>query len=441
MKKSWDLTLSVSKERLMMKLIKEIREEVIEFTQEMIRIPSFTGGEGDLAKVILEKLEEFDVDDAFIDEIGNVVGVIHGQEKGNNILLNGHLDVVPAGNIDNWHPYDPFGAIIDDSGNIHGRGAADLKGGLSVHLFSMKLLNILKSQGVFFKGTLIFSAVVHEEAAEMFGMAYLCKKTLPAKKLGCDLVFLCEPTGLDVVLGQRGKVEIVVKTKGQAVHSSIPKAGINALEKMMPVLDSIFNEMSGKLRKHPILGDSSITVTDLICRPGTLSIIPDECEISIDRRYMPEERLTDLLEEFEHLFEKIKKDDPQFEATVSARKIVEKSYTGYEKEVQKYHPPWITNQDHPLVQKILLALKRTGQQPDIKYWKFGTDGSMTAGLLGIPTIGYSGTEERYAHTSDERVDIAMMMQSLEGYFSIISELLELEPEQFESGESESRLYS
>jgi acetylornithine deacetylase/succinyl-diaminopimelate desuccinylase-like protein len=98
------------------------------FTQEIIKIPSFTGQEGELAKVILKKLEEFDLDDAFIDGIGNVVGVIRGQENGVNILLNGHLDVVPAGNINNWHPYDPFSAEIDDNGNIHGRGAADLKG-------------------------------------------------------------------------------------------------------------------------------------------------------------------------------------------------------------------------------------------------------------------------------------------------------------------------
>ncbi len=55
---------------------------------------------------------------------------------------------------------------------------------------------------------------------------------------------------------------------------------------------------------------------------------------------------------------------------------------------------------------------------------------MTCALMDIPTVGYSGTEERYAHTPAEMVNIEMMMQSLEGYFSIISELLELEPEQF-----------
>jgi acetylornithine deacetylase/succinyl-diaminopimelate desuccinylase-like protein len=117
---------------------------------------------------------------------------------------------------------------------------------------------------------------------------------------------------------------------------------------------------------------------------------------------------------------------------VCARKFIERSYTGYEKEVQKYHPPWITDEGHPLVQKALFALKKVGQHPEIKYWKFGTDGSMTAGLMGIPTIGYSGTEERFAHTPDEMVNIEMMMQSLEGYFSIITQLLEVNPDPFKN---------
>ena len=396
--------------------------------QEIIKIPSYTGEEEELAKVILNKLEEFGVDDAFIDEIGNVIGVIRGQKAGPGILLNAHLDVVPAGNKKNWYPYHPFGGEIDNHGNIHGRGAADIKGGLCAQLYTMKLLKLAIDSGAVLKGNLIFSAVVHEEAAEMFGMEYLCKNTIPDNQLSCDLVFLCEPTGLNVALGQRGKVEIVVKTKGKSAHSSIPRAGINALEKMMPVLDHIFNKMGQNLCTHPLLGESAVTVTDLTCRPGKLSIIPDECEISIDRRYMPGEHVEELLAEFEHLFDQIKSDDPQFEASVSARKCIERSYTGYEKEVQKHHPPWITDEGHPLVNKTLQALKKIGQDPEIRYWKFGTDGSMTAGLMGIPTIGYSGTEERFAHTSDEMVNIEMMMQSLEGYFAIISELFELSPD-------------
>jgi len=414
------------------------KDELVELTRNLIRIDSVirpeTGNtEAGVVKFISNWIKrELDMEPE-INEVlpgrENIILKIDSKLPGKTLMLEGHTDVVSEGDRSLWK-HDPFGAEIDNKGYIHGRGAADLKGGLSVHLFTIKLFKLLKDRGASFKGNLIFSAVVHEEAAEMFGMEYLFKQTFPDKKLGCDLVLLCEPTGLNVVLGQRGKVEIVVKTKGKTAHSSIPQAGINALEKMMPVLDHVFNKLCKSISSHPLLGESSVTITNLICRPGALSIIPDECEISIDRRYMPDERVEELLEEFEFLFEEIKKNDPQFEATVCVRKLVERSYTGYEKEVQKYHPPWITDEEHPLVQKTLLALKKIGQHPEIKYWKFGTDGSMTSALMGIPTIGYSGTEERYAHTPDEMVNMEMMMQSLEGYFSIISELLELEPDQF-----------
>jgi putative selenium metabolism hydrolase len=410
----------------MLKAVADLQEEIVEFTREIIKIQSFTGEEGEFADCLLQKLQEFEVDEAFIDGIGNVVGVINGDETGTNVMLNGHLDIVPAGNIENWHGFDPFGGAIDDNGNIRGRGAADLKGGLSAQLYTMKLLKALKDKGLKPRGNLIFSAVVHEEAAEMFGMEYLCKNTLPERNLNVDFVILCEPTGLNVVLGQRGKVELVVKTKGRTAHSSIPKAGINALEKMVPVLDHIFNNMSNRITSHKLLGDSSITVTNLVCKPGALSIIPDECEISIDRRYMPDQTIDDLLKEFEILFAELKKEDPQFEASVCSRKILERSYTGYEKEVQKYHPPWIVDEADPLVKRSLKALRAIGQNPQINYWKFGTDGSMTAGLLSIPTIGYSGTEEGYAHTPEEMVNIDMMMQSLNGYYAIITDLLGIE---------------
>jgi putative selenium metabolism hydrolase len=407
----------------MFQVDESIRRELIELTQAMIRIPSYTGKEKPLAEFIIDKLKEYNADEAFIDGIGNVVGVVKGSHPGPTVLLNGHLDIVPVGNVENWNGFDPFGAEIDAGGNIRGRGACDLKGGLSVHLYMIKLFQQIKNSGQPIFGNLVFTAVVFEEAAEMFGMEYLFEKTFPEKQIHCDVVFLCEPTGLKVVLGQRGKVELVIKTFGRTAHSSRPEAGVNALEKMVPVLEYIFGPAANHMKSHELLGDSSITVTNLVCRPGTLSIIPDECEISIDRRYMPEQDVEDLIKEFEALFAEIQKTDPEFKAEVYSRKFVETSYTGYQKEVRKFHPPWITDAGHPFAVKTMSALKKVGQTPEINYWKFGTDGSMSAALLGIPTIGYSGTEEKYAHTPEEQVNIAMMLRSLEGYHAIIAEIL------------------
>ena len=91
----------------MHKIINELKENLIKFTQDIIRIPSITGEEGDLAKFVLKMLQEIGIEESLIDEAGNVVGVLRGSGKGPNIMLNGHLDVVPAGNVDNWK-YDPF---------------------------------------------------------------------------------------------------------------------------------------------------------------------------------------------------------------------------------------------------------------------------------------------------------------------------------------------
>jgi putative selenium metabolism hydrolase len=403
-------------------ITQDVKQELIEFTQEIIRIPSYTGAEEEAAKLILRKLREFGVKNSFIDGIGNVVGILRGKGLGPNIMLNSHMDVVPEGSIDNWKGFNPFGGEIDQQGNIHGRGSADLKGGLSVHLFTMKLLSNLIDGGIMLPGDLIFSSVVHEEAAEMFGMEYLCRKTLPEKQTNLDVVFLCEPTDLDIKLGHRGKVEIVVTTRGKTAHSSTPSAGINALEKMLPILDIIFNKMPLTLPTDPEFGDDCITVTNLICKPGTWSIIPDECQISIDRRYGPGETLESILNDFRLIFNELKLHDSEFDADVSVRTFHEKSYTGYEKQVQKHLPIWATDKNHPFVIKTVNALGKVGQQPKVGYWKFGTDGSMTGGLLGIPTIGYAGTEIRYCHTPEEIVNIDKMVQSLEGYFSIVCEL-------------------
>jgi putative selenium metabolism hydrolase len=404
------------------------KNNIVDLTQKLIRTPSLTGDEEKLAKIVLEELKTNGVECSFIDDIGNVIGILRGVGKGPNLLFTGHLDVVPEGNASAWKGYDPFGGEIDLEGHIHGRGASDLKGGLSIILFLFKLLARSQRKGVVFPGDIIFSAVVHEEAAEMFGMEHLCMTTLPINKVNFDIVYLYEATNLDVYLGHRGKVELIASTEGKIAHSSTPWLGVNALEKMLPVMNTIFDEMSKSCRSHPTLGKGSITITNLSCKPGTLSIIPDECSIYIDRRYLPDESLEDILNEFHRIFSLIATRDPDFKASISPRKVVERSYTGLVKEVKKYHPPWIVKADNLYVGKTLNALRKAGQNPGIGYWKGGTDGSLTGALMGIPTIGYSGMEEKYAHTYDDKVSIEKMLSSLEGYIYIIGELFDIEPE-------------
>jgi putative selenium metabolism hydrolase len=408
-----------------MKKVDLIKDDLVEFTQEVIRIPSITGDEKGVAEATLTKLQEMGFDEAWIDGIGNVIGILKGSGKGPNVMLNTHLDEVPAGRRENWE-HDPFGAEIDAEGRIHGRGAVDIKGGMAAQLYAMKMLKDIRDEkGVAFPGDIIFSSVVYEEAAECFGMQYLCEKTFLEKGISFDVCYLAEPTHGMVTLGHRGKVEIVVTTRGETAHSSTPWAGVNALELMVPVLDNIFNVMPSTFGSHPQLGKGSITTTNLVCRPGGLSIIPDEAEVSIDRRYLPGETLDSIMDEFKALFEELKYKNPKFDASVTVRTFHEKSYTGVEQDCQKHHAVWVTPEDHPFVQKTIKALQALGQPAETGYWKFGTDGSWSAGVMGIPTIGYQMGHEKLAHTPIEHITIKELVDTTEGYAAILCELFEL----------------
>ena len=96
----------------MLRAVADLKDDVVKFTQEIVRIQSYTGEEKEMAECLLHKLQEFDLDDAFIDGIGNVIGLIRGEPTGSTVMLNGHLDIVPAGNIENfWTILTSMGAL------------------------------------------------------------------------------------------------------------------------------------------------------------------------------------------------------------------------------------------------------------------------------------------------------------------------------------------
>ena len=411
----------------MLGIVKKYEKEWISFTQEIVKIPSVIGSEGDFADYLLKKLKEIGIKECFIDEAGNVVGVIRGSGSGPNILFNGHLDTVPTGMLSQWTPYGPFDGVIDDKGNIVGLGVSDMKAGLSAHFFAFKAIQEAVSQNkISLPGDIIFSAVVNEESVGMLGMQYLLENTMPKHNLKCDIVYLSEPTSNNLALGHRGKVEIVVKTFGKTAHSSQPKLGINAFEKMLPVADAIFHKMGNNLKSDPVFGESSITITNCLVKPGTLSITPDECEISVDRRYMPGETLEEILEDFNRLFRELNSQDADFKATAEPRMLHETTWTGFKKSSKKYHPPWRVEKDHDFVKKTFAALKSVDQDPKEYYWKGGTDGSMSCALHNIPTIGYSGADVGWAHKPNEQVSISEMLKTIDGYIAIVCSLMNLD---------------
>lgn len=392
-------------------LSNEMDKDVISFAQKLIQTPSISGTEKALADLCMDKMKELGYDEVFRDGAGNIVGIIKGTGEGPNIMYNSHMDHVDPGDPKNWQ-YDPYGAVID-GGYIHGRAASDVKGGMASQIYAGAVIKKLGK----LKGDFIYTGVVQEEPAESFGMKYLCDVTFKEKNIKFDVMISSEATSMNVYLGHRGRVEVELTTYGRTSHGSAPWRGVNAIYKMVPVMEGI-QKIAETLPPHDFLGKATLATTIINCSPGRLSIIPDQCTISLDRRLVPGETVDDVMRPILALIDDLKKKDPEFKADVKVRKVTETSYTGYSEDAEKLMDAWIVDKEHAFVKNTFEALNAIGQNPGIGKWDFATDASYVTGKLGIPSIGYSPMEEQYAHTPVDRVKVDNIVKAVAGNAAI-----------------------
>ncbi|MFP4662574.1 MAG: M20/M25/M40 family metallo-hydrolase [Halanaerobiales bacterium] len=431
----------------MLERLKEIsvdfNDKAIAFAQDLIRTPSISGNEKDVADLLIAEMKKLGYDQVFRDDMGNVVGIVKGSEEGPTIMYNSHMDHVSPGDVSNWEGYDPYGGEIDicqvddQDGNsdeaecIHGRAASDVKGGEAAQVYAGAVLAKLKKEGYNFKGNYMFTGVVQEEPAEMVGMVHLIDKTFKEKGLDYDAMISSEATSLKLYCGHRGRVEMLASVYGRTSHGSAPWLGINAIYKSMPLISRIKDDLYPSLPEDEHLGQASLSLNIIECSPGALSIVPDKCMLSIDRRTIPGESAEIALKEIEGLIEEIAANDDEFKADVKVKSAIETSYTGLEYEVDKEMYPWKISESHPFVEAAASALEEIGEPVKYGYWDFGTDASKTAGIDKKPTIGYSPMQEQYAHTPYDKVRTDFLKRAIVGNASIYLKAVEAGKEAFE----------
>lgn len=299
-----------------------VADEAVAFTSELIRIPTINPpGEAydECARFIGRKLSAFGFDVEYVDAPGrpehsarhprvNVVGTRRGRRERPCVHLNGHFDVVPAG--EGWTK-DPFGGDVAD-GRIYGRGACDMKAGIAAALFAAEAI---RRAGVALEGSIQISGTVDEESGGLAGMALLCERGLVARDR-TDYVIIPEPLNVDrICVGHRGVYWFEVTTRGRIGHGSMPFLGVNAIEHMGRILHAFAQELQPRLRarttampvvpegaRHPTLNINGISggqPVDGIQTP----CVADVCRAVFDRRFLLEEgfdqtraEVVDLLE-------------------------------------------------------------------------------------------------------------------------------------------------
>ncbi len=389
------------------------QEALTMFVRDLVRTPSPSCQEGAVARRLAAEMEAVGLESVHADRAGNVVGRL-GSGSGPVLVFNGHMDHVGAGDLAAWGR-DPFGASLED-GVVHGRGACDMKGPLAALVYGAKLL---KDAHLPRRGTLYVVGAVQEETCEGLGMRLLMEE----EGLRPDFVVLGEPSNLAVALGQRGRMEMRVTTRGKASHGSAPERGDNAIYKMARLALRV-EALNGTLADDPVLRKGTVSLT-MISGGNDHNVVPEVCTASLDRRLSRGEDETTAVQEIAHIAK-----EAGVLADVEVLNYRSQSYTGLACEARLVFPAWNTLQDHPLARAAFSAAAAVlGHPPDSVIWRFSTDGAYTAGVAGIPTVGFGPGEERHAHTAEDQIRMADVVTAAHVYARLGALLLDgrLEP--------------
>jgi putative selenium metabolism hydrolase len=381
---------------------------LVQFAQELVRTPSVSTREGAVAQAMVSELEQAGCDDVRVDAVGNVIGRV-GTGKGPILLFDGHMDTVDVGDASRWE-HDPFGGEIA-RGVLYGRGAADMKGGLASMVYAAKAVAALKSR---LRGTLYVIGVVQEEPCE--GLAI--RHAIEAEGLRPDWVVLGEPTNLQIARGHRGRIALEITVRGRACHASMPEQGVNAIYEAARVVVGV-ELLAAQLGEDSFLGRGSIAVTDIRSVAGSRNAVPDACSLYVDRRLTGGETEAKAIAELRSIISR-----EGVDASIQVDEYQATSYTGHQVRGRQEFEAWATPANHHLVTSAASVVERAlGYVPRVRRWEFSTDGVYTAGVAGLPTIGFGPGEERYAHTSQEQVRVQDLKSATRVYAELAMRLL------------------
>jgi succinyl-diaminopimelate desuccinylase len=381
-------------------------DEIVRYTADLVRIPT-VNPPGDAyeacAHFIGADLQRRGFDVEYIAAEGlpehtarfprvNVVGSRRGG-AGPVVHLNGHFDVVPPG--EGW-TVDPFGGIVRD-GRIHGRGVCDMKAGLAAALFAVEAI---QRAGVPLPGTVEVSGTVDEESGGFAGVAYLARQGRIAKHR-TDFVIIPEPLNVDrICIGHRGVYWFEVAAHGRTGHGSMPFLGVNAIEGMGRLLQSVREDLVPLLASRR----TGVPVVPPGARHATINInaidggqavggiqtpcIADLCRAVFDRRFLIEEGFDAAKEEVERLVQRVSAQAPgvRFEL----------------RDLMVVHPTR-TPDDSPVIAALDRSMRRILGKPAELVASPGTyDHKHVARIAGVPhCVAYGPGILDLAHQPDE----------------------------------------
>ncbi len=397
--------------------IDRLRGPMTEFLQGLVQLPSLPGEEQAAQRMYAAKLErlgcgvevmqteraELEGHPAFSDdgvsfaERLNVVGVWTGREQavsagasGRSLILNGHMDVVPIGDPALWK-FGPWSGAVE-GGRLHGRGACDMKAGLAAAVFAVEALGNLGFRPA---GPVVLESVIGEESG---GVGTL---TTLVRGVRADAAVIMEPTRLRSCPVHAGALSFRIKITGRAIHASMKRFGVSAVEKFAQVfaaIEALDRARHGRYENRifefadniaPIsvgtvaAGDWLSTVPETVVAEGRFGVFPGE------RAAEARAALAECL------------------SAVSAEDAWLREHPPTLEWIEGQFEPGQTTLGEPIVGALAAAHARVmGTEPRVQGVPYGSDLRLFTEYGGVPAVLYGPGDVAFAHTVEEHVELA-----------------------------------
>lgn len=404
--------------------IRNNQDKLVKFIQDLVRIPSISGEEGEIQKFIYKKLTELDLkpkliypnieilrksDDYFettsftkygYKDRPNVAGILKGTGNGRSICLSGHVDVVSPEPVEHWSR-NPWSGEIDGD-FIYGRGAGDMKAGVTSMIFALQALKETKTQ---LKGDVLIETTIDEEDGGIGGNLYM-RLTQPKT----DAAIIPEPGGYAISIASAGVMYFRVIVTGVPAHAATAHYGVNAIVKMVPIIEALTSlnierqsTISYKYAEvDPRMKGKATTLNIGVIKAGDWpSTVPALCILECRIGFPPGETREIVMSQIERTIQNIANKDRWL----------------------KDHPPKIEwfgwkarpheqNPEDPFVQ---LIDKKIQEFSGIKPIYIGGSSGLDARFFvynGIPAVSFGPLAEKI-HSIDERVSIKSTVKTTE----------------------------
>lgn len=387
------------------------REQLLQFAARLVSTPSpnLPGDERAVVEVILAEMTRLGLSGAEIvaKEVHrpNLIFRLRGGRPGPVLMLCGHSDTKPIGDVSQWRT-NPLEAVFSD-GKLYGLGSTDMKSAVAAMVYATAALKTCQAQLV---GDLLLVINADEERSMKFGSEYLATEY----GIKADVALLGEPSGIDgpefefLHLLSRGISCFKIRVRGTQMHSSLTDRlpSVNANLKLAELLARMQSELRLTFIPHPLCANPTVNLAVKFEGGVGYGVCPGVAQFESDIRTLPGMTRQQLQSDIERFLESVRRDDPQLQVELE-----------FAQPPLDWIPPTEVPASHPFVAALLESAEQVlGWRPALSAFPGGTDAAKFQGLAGIPTIPSFGPGWlSLAHGPNECVGIDAIWQAASIY--------------------------